>query len=163
MKQTQNLKVTTPSDREILITRAFDAPRKLVFEAYTKPELVKRWLLGPPGWTMPVCEIDLKVGGAYRYVWEKQGTKMGMGGIYKEIKAPERLVCTERFDESWYPGEAVDTLVLTEQGGKTALSMTVRYESKEARDTALKSNMEEGMAAGFDRLADLLASQAKGK
>jgi uncharacterized protein YndB with AHSA1/START domain/DNA-binding transcriptional ArsR family regulator len=163
MKQTQNLKVTTPTDREILITRAFDAPRKLVFEAYTKPELVKRWLLGPPGWTMPVCEIDLKVGGAYRYVWEKQGTTMGMGGIYKEIKAPERLVCTERFDESWYPGEAVDTLVLTEQGGKTTLNMTVRYESQEARDTALKSNMEEGMAAGFDRLADLLASQAKGK
>jgi uncharacterized protein YndB with AHSA1/START domain len=163
MKQTQNLKVTTPTEREILITRAFDAPRKLVFEAYTKPELVKRWLLGPPGWSMPVCEIDLKVGGAYRYVWEKKGTKMGMGGIYKEIKAPERLVCTERFDESWYPGEAVDTLVLTEQGGKTTLSMTVRYESKEARDTALKSNMEEGMAAGFDRLADLLASQAQGK
>jgi len=100
------LKLTTPSDREIVMTRVFDAPRKLVFDAHIKPDLVKRWLLGPPGWSMLVCEIDLRVGGEYRYVWKRDsdGTEMGMGGVYREIAAPERLVTTERFDEAWYPG-----------------------------------------------------------
>jgi uncharacterized protein YndB with AHSA1/START domain len=153
-----NLKLTTRGDREIVITRAFDAPRKLVFEAFTKPELVKQWLLGPDGWSMPVCEIDLKVGGKYRYVWrrDKDGTEMGMGGVYREIVAPERLVATEKFDQSWYPGEAVGTFVLVEQGGKTALTQTILYESREARDGVLKSQMEKGIVASYDRLADLL-------
>lgn len=160
MKDTGKLEVTTPSDREIAMTRVFDAPRKLVFDAFTRPELLKRWLLGPPGWSMPVCEIDLRVGGAYRYVWrhDRDGTKMGMGGVYREIVAPERLVTTERFDEAWYPGEAVGTLVLVEQGGTTTLTHTMLYESREARDAVLKSNMEKGVAASYDRLADLLAS-----
>jgi len=154
------LKLTTPSDREIAMTRVFDAPRKLVFDAHTKPELVRRWLLGPPGWSMPVCEIDLRVGGKYRYVWQhdRNGTKMGMGGVYREIRAPERLVNTERFDESWYPGEAVGTLVLVEQRGTTTLTYTMLYESPQARDAVIKSNMETGVAASYDRLADLLAS-----
>lgn len=154
------LKVTTPSDREIAMTRVFDAPRRLVFDAHTKPELVKRWLLGPPGWSMPVCEIDLRVGGKYRYVWRRDtdGTQMGMGGAYREIVAPERIVNTERFDEAWYPGEGVGTLVLTERQGKTTLTHTMRYESREARDGVLKSGMETGAAASYDRLAELLAS-----
>src|SRR5690348_490411 len=103
------LKVTMPSDREIAMTRVFDAPRTLVFDAHTKPELVKRWLLGPPGWTMPVCEIDLRVGGKYRWVWrsDSDGSTMGIGGVYREIVAHERLVATERFDEAWYPGEGL--------------------------------------------------------
>ena len=153
-----NLKLTTHGDREIVITRAFDAPRKLVFDAFTKPELVKRWLLGPDGWSMPVCEIDLKVGGKYRYVWrrDKDGTEMGMGGVYREIVAPERLVATERFDQAWYPGEAVGTFVLAEQGGKTTLTQTILYESREARDAVLKSQMEKGVVASYDRLAKLL-------
>src|SRR6266852_170941 len=121
MMDAGNLKVTAQSEREIVMTRVFDAPRMLVFNAYTKPELVKQWLLGPPGWTMPVCEIELRVGGAYRYVWRRSsnGKEMGMGGVYREIVRPERLVCTELFDEAWYPGEALNTTSFAEQGGRT--------------------------------------------
>ena len=102
----EGLKLTTRGDREIVMTRAFAAPRRLVFEAFTKPELLKRWLLGPDGWSMPVCEIDLRVGGRYRYVWrnDRDGTEMGMGGVYREIAVPERVVATEKFDDAWYPG-----------------------------------------------------------
>jgi len=154
------LKLTTPSDREIAVTRVFDAPRQLVFDAHTKPDLVRQWLLGPPGWSMPVCEMDVRVGGTYRWVWrhDTNGTEMGMGGVYREIVAPERLITTERFDEAWYPGEALNTLVLIEQGGRTTLTQTMRYESRDARDAVIKSNMEKGVAASYDRLADLLAS-----
>ena len=155
----QTLRVTTPSDREIELTRVFDAPRRLVWEAYTKPELLKRWLLGPPGWTMVVCEIGLTVGSPYRYLWRKaHGTEMGMGGVVLEIAPPERMVCTEKFDDPWYEGEAVWTLVLVEQAGRTTVTQTIRYASKATRDSVLKSPMEQGMAAGFDRLAELLAS-----
>jgi uncharacterized protein YndB with AHSA1/START domain len=155
-----NLKITTPGDREIAMTRVFDAPCKLVFDAHIKPELVQRWLLGPPGWSMPVCEMDVRVGGKYRWVWrhDRNGTEMGMGGVYRDIMAPERLVATERFDEAWYPGEALNTLVFIEHGGKTTLTQTMRYESTAARDAVLTSGMEKGVAASSDRLADLLAS-----
>jgi len=160
MKDTGALKVTAQGEREIVMTRVFDAPRRLVFDAFTKPDLVKQWLLGPEGWSMPVCEIDLKVGGRYRYVWrrDKDGTEMGMGGVYREIVPPERIVSTEKFDESWYPGEAVGTLVLVEQGRKTTVTQTVLYESREARDGVLKSQMETGVAQSYDRLAKLLES-----
>jgi len=155
---TGTLIVTTPSDREISMTRVFDAPRHLVFDALTKPELVKQWLLGPPGWRMPVCEIDLRVGGSFRYVWRNQdGREMGMRGVYREITSPKRLVGTERFDDPWYSGEAVGTHVLVEQDGRTTLTLTVLYESKETRDGVLKSGMERGVEAGYDRLAELLA------
>ena len=158
MTNAGNLKVTTSGDREIVMTRVFDAPRKLVFDAFTKPELVRQWLLGPPGWSMPVCEIDLRVGGAYRYVWRKAGAPdMGMGGVYREVVAPERVVCTEKFDQAWYPGEAVGTLVLVERSGKATVTQTVLYQSQEARDGILKSGMEKGVAASYDRLAGLLA------
>ncbi len=160
MTNTGTLKVTTPTDRQIAMTRVFDAPRRLVFDALTKPELVKQWLLGPPGWSMPVCEIDLKVGGAFRYVWQRGATEMGMGGVYREIVPPERVVHTELFDEDWTGGETLVTTVLTEQGGKTALSLTVLYQSREARDAAIKIPMEEGVAASYDRLAELLPSLA---
>jgi uncharacterized protein YndB with AHSA1/START domain len=153
------LKITALTDRELVMTRAFDAPRRLVFDAFTKPELVKRWLLGPDGWSMPVCEIDLRVGGSYRYVWRHaNGNEMGMGGVYREIVTPERLVATEKFDESWYPGEAVGTIVLDERGGQTTLTQTMLYESREARDAVLNSPMEEGVAVGYDRLAALLTT-----
>jgi uncharacterized protein YndB with AHSA1/START domain len=160
------LKVTTPSGREIAMTRVFDAPRRLVFDALTRPELVKQWLLGPPGWTMPVCEIDLRVGGAYRYVWERisDGSKMGVRGIYREVAPPERLVFTEVFDEAWYPGESVITSSLTEQGGKTTLVNTILYVSQEARDGVLKSGMQRGVVASYDRLEQLLtAPEAPGR
>jgi uncharacterized protein YndB with AHSA1/START domain len=153
-----SFKVFTPSDREIQVTRDFDAPRRLVFDAFTKPEIVRRWLLGPPGWTMPLCEIDLRVGGAYRYVWrsDKDGSQMGMGGVFREVVAPERLVATEKFDDAWYPGEALDTTVFVEARGITRTTITVLYESQEARDKARRSGMERGMAAGYDRLEGLL-------
>ena len=151
--------VSTPSDREIQVTRDFHAPRRLVFDAFTKPDLVRRWLLGPPGWTMPVCEIDLRVGGAYRYVWRKEGEKdMGMGGVFRDIVPSERLVATERFDDAWYPGEALDTTVFVEDGAITRITITVLYQSREARDTARRSGMEHGMAAGYNRLEDVLSS-----
>src|SRR5216117_4322563 len=98
--KTAALKVTTPSERELVMTREFDASRGMVFDALTKPDLIQRWLLGPPGWTMPVCEIDLRVGGRYRYVWESaDGHKMGTGGTFTEIVRPSRIVATQLFDE----------------------------------------------------------------
>ena len=160
MTNTGTFKVTAPTDREIAMTRVFNAPRRLVFDALTKPELVKQWLLGPPGWSMPVCEIDLRVGGAYRYVWRKDdGREMGMGGGYREIVPRERVVCTELFDEAWYPGESLITTTLAEKDGKTTLRTTMRYVSQEARDGVLKSGMESGVAVSYDRLEQLLASQ----
>jgi len=154
------LNITTRGDRELVMTRVFAAPRTLVFDAHTKPELVKRWLLGPPGWSMPVCEMDVRVGGTYRWVWrhDRDGTEMGMGGTYRAVRAPERLVATEKFDEAWYPGEALNTLVLVEQGGRTTLTQTMRYESREARDAVIKSGMESGVKASYDRLDELLAA-----
>lgn len=160
MNSAATLKLTTPTDREIVMTRVFAAPRTLVYDAHTKPELVRQWLLGPPGWSMPVCEMDVRVGGKYRWVWrrDRDGTTMGMGGVYREVVAPERLVTTERFDEAWYPGESLNTLALVEKAGRTTLTQTMRYESREARDAVIKSNMEQGVAASYDRLAELLAS-----
>ena len=156
-----NLKVTAHGDREIVMTRVFNAPRHLVWEAFTRPELVKRWLLGPDGWSMPVCEIDLRVGGSYRYVWRHtDGMEMGMGGIYREIQVPERVVATEKFDEAWYPGEAVGTLVLVEQAGKTTVTQTILYDSVQTRDAVLKSPMESGVAASYDHLEGLVLSPA---
>jgi uncharacterized protein YndB with AHSA1/START domain len=153
------LKVEARGDREIVITRVFDAPRRLVFDAFTKPELLKRWLTGPPGWTLPVCEIDLRIGGALRYLWRgPAGEEMGMSGVFREITPPDRIVSTEKFDQSWYPGEGVGTVVFAEQGGKTTLTQTIVYESRDARDVVLKSPMEQGLGMSYDHLADVLAS-----
>ena len=158
MRDAGTLKIASRGEREIVITRAFEAPRKLVFDAWTKPELLKRWLLGPGGWSLPVCEIDLRVGGRYRYVWRHDsGNEMGMGGVYREIVAPERIVATEKFDQPWYPGEAVGTVVLVEQDKKTVLTQTLLYESRECRDLVLKSPMERGVAQSYNNLAELLA------
>jgi len=159
-----SFEVSLPSDREIQITRDFDARRGLVFDAFTKPELVRRWLLGPPGWTMPLCEIDLRVGGAYRYVWrsEKDGSQMAVGGVFREVTPLERLVASEKFDDAWYPGEALDTTVFVETRGITRTTITVLYESREARDAARRSGMEYGMAAGYDRLEALLPTLTGG-
>src|ERR1700726_4677232 len=147
MNDARALTLTTPGEREIALTRAFAAPRPLVFEAFTRPELLRRWLLGPGGWSMPVCEIDLRVGGAYRYVWrnDSNGREMGLGGVYREIVVPERVIATEKFDQAWYQGEAVGTLVLIEQGGKTTVTQTMLYDSPETRNTVLKSGMEKGV------------------
>lgn len=159
MNNMESFKLATRGDREIVMTRDFDAPRRMVFGALTKPELVKQWLLGPPGWTMPVCEIDPRVGGAYRFQWRgPDGTEMGTRGVCREIVPPERFVTTERFDDPWYPGEALVTYVLDERSGITTLTLTVLYESREARDGVLKSGMEKGVAMSYDRLEQLLTS-----
>lgn len=158
---TGKLKVAANGDREIVMTRVFNAPRQLVWDAFTRPELVKRWLLGPDGWSMPVCEIDLRVGGSYRYVWRHtDGKEMGMGGVYREIEIPARVVATEKFDEAWYPGEAVGTLRLVEQAGRTTVAQTMLYDSPQTRDAVLKSPMETGVAASYDRLEALVLSPA---
>jgi uncharacterized protein YndB with AHSA1/START domain len=158
---TGKLIVTTPSEHEIAMTRVFDAPRNLVFDAWTKPELVRRWLLCPPGWTMPVCEIDLRVGGAYRFEWLGQdGTRMGMGGVYREIVIPERIVNTQLFDVDWTGGETLGTLLFTEHAGKTTLTNSVLYSSREARDAALRTRMAEGVEAGYARLDEILTTIA---
>ena len=158
MLNTGTLTVTTPSAREVVLTRVFDAPRHLVFDALTKPELVKRWF-GPHGWTLVVCEIDFRVGGAWRYVLEgPDGRSMGMGGEYREIVPGERTVHTEAFDD--YPGDSVVTVVLTEHEGRTTLTGTVLYESQEVRDAVIESGMEHGAAETYDRLAELLPTLA---
>jgi uncharacterized protein YndB with AHSA1/START domain len=153
-----SFKVSTPHDRAIEIRRDFGAPCQLVYDAFTKPELVRRWLLGPEGWSMPVCDIDLRVGGGYRYVWRKAGVKdMGMGGIFREVAAASRLVATEKFDDAWYPGEAINTTVFEPIGDLTRITITVLYQSKEAREIASRSGMETGMVAGFNRLEQIVA------
>ena len=160
MTGSRALSVETPGDREAVITRAFDAPRELVFAAHTRPELVKRWLLGPPGWTMPVCDIDLRVGGKFRYVWRHEdGREMGVGGIFRELVPPQRIVHAELFDEDWTGGETLVTTVFVERGGKTTLTMTIVYASREAREGALRTGMTDGMAQSYDKLDTLLASQ----
>jgi uncharacterized protein YndB with AHSA1/START domain len=155
--------VTTPTDREIVITRVFDTPRELVWEAMSKPELLKRWLLGPPGWTMPECENDLRVGGTFRHVWRSaDGAEMAMHGTYREVSPPDRCVRTETFDFGCpaQSAEQLATAVLTERNGQTTLTITVVYPSKQARDGAVASGMEHGVRAGHDRLAELLTQLA---
>ena len=161
MKNPGKLQITTPSDRELAMIRTFDAPRSLVWDAWTKPELIKQWLGVRGGWTFAVCEVDLKVGGKYRYVWRgPTGTEMGMGGVFREVAKPERLVATEKFDESWYEGDAMDTTTFVERDGKTTVTTTVRYASKAVRDAVLKSPMDKGVAESYDKLDEVLASQS---
>ena len=156
------LQIGPKGEREIVMKRSFDAPRDLVFEAMTKPELLKRWLFGPTGWTMTHCAVDLRVGGAYRYEWRKDdGTEMGMGGVFREIVRPARLVTTEKFDQDWTGGEVLATAVFEEKAGATTLTTTLVYPSREAREAVLKSGMELGVAAGYDRLDDIFSELAQ--
>ena len=151
------VKVTAVGEREVLMTRVFDAPRALVFTALTDPALVQRWLLGPPGWAMVVCRIDLRVGGSFRYEWKHQdGRTLGMSGVYREIQPPEKTVHLESMDG--FPGESLVTGTLHEEGGKTTVTTTVVFASRASRDTMLQSGMERGVAASYQRLDDVLAS-----
>ena len=152
---THSTTFTTPSDREVVATRVFDAPRSLVWDCWTKPEHVKNWMLGPDGWTMPVCEIDLRPGGRWHWVWRRtDGTEMEMTGEYREIVPPERLVNTENWGADW--PETLNTVVFTEEAGRTKTVCTVLYPSKEARDRAMGTGMEDGWAASNDRLDEYL-------
>lgn len=154
--------ITTEGDRTLVVTRSFDAPRQLIWDCHTKPDLVRRWLLGPMGWSMPVCEIDLKVGGKFRYEWRHaDGRTMGMGGLYREIEAPSRIAHVELFDDDWTGGETLNTLELNESGGKTHLLMRVHYANAEALAGALKTGMTDGMEAGYARIDALLQELKK--
>ena len=157
MTSRRSLQVTTPSDREIVVVRDFEAPRRQVFDAFTKPDLVKRWLYGPEDWQMAVCEIDFRVGGAFRYVWRHTGgSEMGLSGVYREIVPPERIVHAELFDEDWTGGETVVTTIFAEQEGRTTVTINILYSSRDARDGALGTPMAEGMEMGYARLDRLL-------
>lgn len=148
---------TTPSDLEIVMTRVFEAPRSLVFDAHTSPEHLPHWMTGPEGWSMPVCEIDLRPGGSWRFVWRKaDGAEMEMTGEYREIAPPERLVFTESWGPEW--PDTLNTLVLSEEDGRTTLAQTVLYPSNEARDGALESGMKDGANLSYKRLAEYLES-----
>jgi len=152
--------VTTPSDREIAMTRTFSARRRLVFEALTTPELLRRWLLGPPGWTMTDCQIDPRSGGAYRFAWRhSDGHAMGVRGVCIDVVPLERIVATERVDDPWYRGEALLTESLVERRGRTTLTLTMRYDSREIRNRVLKTPMAASLWTTYDRLDYLLAAR----
>ena len=158
MTKAGTLKVVTPTDCEIVLTRVFDAPRQLVFDALTKPELLNRWF-APHGWSLAVCEVDLRVGGEFRFVLQRPGGgRTGMHGVWREITPPERLVHTESFDDS--PGESRVTTEVTEWRGETTLTITVLSPSKEVRDAILRAGTD-GMAECYDKLAGILAVPTK--
>ncbi len=157
IKTVGGLSAALPDDRTIRLTRRFKAPRQLVWDAHTQPALIKRWLLGPPGWTMPVCTVDLCVGGSYRYEWRsKDGHTLALSGTYRIVEAPEVLADTQSFDDDWTQGAADSHLSLAETDGHTFLTLDVTYASKEARDMALATPMMDGMEAGYARLDDLV-------
>jgi uncharacterized protein YndB with AHSA1/START domain len=158
MKNVGALKITTPNDRAIALERTFDAPRDIVFDAWTKPELLKRWY-GPPGWAMPVCDVDLRVGGAYRFVWRRhEKPDVAVSGVFREVVVGARIVQTEVFDQAWFEGDSVVTLEFVEKSGKTIVTMTALYDTQKIRDAILASSAHTGVATSSDRLAELLPS-----
>jgi uncharacterized protein YndB with AHSA1/START domain len=152
--------ITTPSDREAVVTREFDAPRTLVYDAMTRPELITRWY-GPPG-AIEVCESDARPGGAWRFVSRVRNKLVTQYGIYTEVAAPARFVRTERW-EDWDPGETVVTVELTEQGGKTLMTQRMLFPSQEVRDVVLKGGLTpKGTSEFYDRLEGLLREISAG-
>jgi uncharacterized protein YndB with AHSA1/START domain len=149
-------KVTTPSDRQIGLTRLFDAPRRLVFEAMSQPEHIRRWWGNlAEGYSVPVCEVDLRVGGAWRFVNRTpKGEEAAFKGIYREIVPPDRLVFTEIF-EKFPDTESIVTAVFTDEGGKTRLTVTAEYPTRDIRDMVIKTGMEKGAAISYDRLEEV--------
>jgi uncharacterized protein YndB with AHSA1/START domain len=161
--------VSLPSDREVEVTRSFRAPRALVYRAYTEPDLVRRWLLGPPGWSMPVCEMDVRVGGRYRWRWrsDDNGSEFGFSGTFREVQPPSRLVHTEAYDPGsvggGYPGQdAIVTVTFTEDVGVTTVKSSIDFGSKEARDAAIATGMTDGMEQSYQLLDRLLDEQSRG-
>jgi uncharacterized protein YndB with AHSA1/START domain len=148
-----------PSDLEITMTRVFEAPRSLVFDVFTKPAHLTRWMTGPEGWTMPVCEVDLRPGGKWRHVYRRDsGSEFEMSGVYSEVTPPERVVSTENWGEPW--PESVNTIVFSESDGRTTVALTMKCPTKEARDAAIATGMEDGAEVSFDRLDAYLRTLA---
>jgi uncharacterized protein YndB with AHSA1/START domain len=162
MSARNKLAVTTPSDHEIAITRDFDAPRALVWEMFTRPEHVRQWW-GHKHLEVTVCEIDLRVGGTYRYAGRTpDGTEVPFKGVYREIAAPERLVYTEIYDVPMARDhEGVVTTTFVEKAGKTTVHSVVRYDTKETRDVVLGSGMEHGVASGYDQIDRMIEAQLR--
>lgn len=155
---TGGLKVTTPTDRTIVLARSFDAPSHLVFDAWTKPEVLERWY-GARGWSLVVCEVDLRVGGIWRFVSRGPGgAEMTQRGVYREVLRPRRLVYTERFADPSYPGESLVTHEFVEERGRTTVTSTVLLPSREALDIVLRYPMARGVAQGYERLDGVLAA-----
>jgi uncharacterized protein YndB with AHSA1/START domain len=152
-------KVTTPADNQILITREFNAPKHLVWRAYTTPELVKRWWAGDNG-KVTSAEIDLRVGGRWRYVMDAGGHEVAFHGEYREIEAPDRLVNTEAFEGIPDPDEhaGLITVTLTEQDGRTSMEMLCEYRDRTDRDAVIQSGMEGGMQTSLDALEKVAVS-----
>ena len=163
----EKAQVTLPSDQEVKVVRSFRAPRALVYRAYTEPSLVKRWLLGPPGWSMPVCEMDVRVGGRYRWQWrsDEGDQQFGFSGTFREVQPGSKLVHTEAYDPGTvgggFPGkEAIVTVSFTEDAGVTTVTSLIDFGSKEARDAAVKTGMTDGMEQSYQLLDAMLAEQA---
>jgi uncharacterized protein YndB with AHSA1/START domain len=153
------LRITTPSEREVVLTREFDAPRQRVFDALTRPELLRRWY-APAGWSMEVCEVDLRVGGAFSFVSRRaDGKQVGQRGEYLELAPPERIVHSERWPD-WEVGDCRVTTVLVERDGRTTLTSTILFPSREVRDTILESGLRRSAGGLYDQLAAVLASPA---
>jgi uncharacterized protein YndB with AHSA1/START domain len=165
---TDKAQVTLPSDREVKVTRSFRASRPLVYRAYTEPELIRRWLLGPPGWSMPVCEMDVRVGGQFRWRWrsEDEKSEFGFTGVFREVQPPSKIVHTEAYDPGTvgggYPGnDAIVTVTFTENGGVTTLTTLIDFGSKEARDAAVATGMTDGMEQSYQLLDRLLDEESR--
>jgi uncharacterized protein YndB with AHSA1/START domain len=159
--------VTLPSDREVRVTRSFKAPRALVYRAYTEPHLVRRWLLGPAGWSMPVCEMDVRVGGRFQWRWRsaENGSEFGFTGTFREVQPSSKIVHTEAYDPGTvgggYPGnDAIVTVTFTEDGGVTTVTTLIDFGSKEARDAAVATGMTDGMEQSYQLLDRLLNEQS---
>lgn len=162
--------VSLPSDTEVRVTRDFAAPRKLVWQAHTDPKLVTRWMLGPPGWSMPVCEMDVRPGGKYRWRWrsDENGQEFGFFGQFLEVDAPARMVHEENYDPGDIGGAmdvsqpAIIRTSFSEKNGVTSLEMVMRFASKDIRDAAVSTGMTDGMEAGYQRLDEMFAEQQGG-
>jgi uncharacterized protein YndB with AHSA1/START domain len=166
MSKSEKAQVELPSDHEVKVTRKFSAPRDLVYEAYTDPKLVQRWLLGPPGWTMPVCEMDVRAGGKYRWRWrsDEDGKEFGFYGEFLEVSPPEKIVQMEYYD----PGDVGDDMgdgaliivTFTEENGVTTMTSLMDFKTKAARDAAMSTGMTDGMEQSYQLLDQLLAESA---
>lgn len=160
----KGLQLSTPTDTTIVFTRTFNAPRRLVWDAMTQPELIRKWMFTPPDWSWATCEMDVRAGGKYRWAWNGPDGKLALtiSGVHKEIVPPERIVHTEVMEmgDCGPIGELLGTIELTEKGGVTHMKMTLAFDSKQARDEALASGMEQGMEAGYTTLDAMLARSA---
>lgn len=157
--------VSTPSDHEVKVVRSFKAPRDLVYKAYTTPELVKRWLLGPPGWSMPVCEMDMRVGGAFKWRWRstEDGKEFGFHGVFSEVNAPAKLAHTEYYDAGDVGGDMGDAALVTvefvEAKGFTTVTTVMDFKTKQACDAAVSTGMTDGMEQSYQQLDELIAKR----